>query len=149
MSDRKTTASPGTFQRFLARSLEVLESELPAGYAAVVERLGSAAVQIEVDGERLGVVGNNGRLRIVSHVLRPTAAARGTSRALREILEGERTLESAVLAETIDLQGTLVALAAFHETLHAYFNAAVRCPSFAALLDQYFEAQARSELETH
>jgi hypothetical protein len=72
--------------------------------------------------------------------LHPAASARGTSSALRAILEGDHTLDSAILADAITLQGSLLQLAAFYETLHAYFNAAVRCPSFAKLLDDYLDS---------
>jgi hypothetical protein len=130
----------GCFQRFLLRSLEVLKRELPAGYADVASRLGRRAVKIEVDGERLCLVGNGVELSLAPTPLHPAASARGTSGALRAILEGSHTLDSAILADTITLQGRLPQLAAFYETLHAYFNAAVRCPSFAQLLDDYFES---------
>lgn len=130
----------GRFQQFLRRSLEVLERELPAGYADVASRLGSRAVKIEVDGERLCLVGNGVELSLAPTPLHPAASARSTASALRAILEGEHTLDSAILADTITLQGSLPQLAVFYETLHAYFNAAVRCPSFAQLLDDYFES---------
>ena len=134
------TDSPDTFQRFLRRSLDVLQRELPAGYAEVATRLGRRAVKIEVDGERLCLMGDGSELSIAPIPLRPAASASGTSAALRAILEGKHTLDSAILADAITLQGTLPQLAAFYETLHAYFNAAVRCPSFAQLLDDYFQS---------
>lgn len=127
------------FQHFLQRSLDVLQRELPLGYGEVARRLGKRAVKIDVDGERLCIVGDGAELAIASTALRPTAAAFGSSRALRAILEGEHTLDSAILADAITLQGPLPELAAFYETLHAYFSSAVRCPSFAQLLDEYFQ----------
>jgi hypothetical protein len=144
----------GRFRHFLRRSLEVLERELPAGYADVASRLGRRAVKIEVDGERLCLVGNGVELSLAPTPLHPDASARGTSSALRAILQGEHTLDSAILADAITLQGSLPQLAAFYETLHAYFNAAVRCPSFAQLLDDYFEStspplERKSELAYH
>ena len=136
----ENTSDQGRFRHFLRRSLEVLEDELPAGYADVASRLGRRAVKIEVDGERLCLVGNGVELSLAPTPLHPAASARGTSSALRAILEGDQTLDAAILADAITLQGSLPQLAAFYETLHAYFNAAVRCPSFAKLLDDYLES---------
>lgn len=135
-------ASPciGAFERFLTRSLELLARELPLGYADVAAHLGELRVKIEVDDERLGIVGDGVELTVVRTVLAPAARARGSSPALRSILEGEQTLDEAILADAIFLQGSLPSLAAFYETLVAYFNAAVRCPTFASLLDEYLGA---------
>jgi hypothetical protein len=137
-------ATPGTFQRFLARSLEVLQRELPAGYADVATRLGRRAVKIDVDGERVCLTGDGTELSLAAIPLHPAASARATATALRSILEGRHTLDSAILADAITLQGALPQLAAFYETLHAYFNAAVRCPSFAQLLDDYFQSTSET-----
>ena len=144
--------SSGAFREFLGRSLQTLEAELPAGYAAVAASLGQRDVQVEVDGERLAICSNGARLVIVDGTLRPSALARGTTSALRAILEGAHSLESAVLAELIHLQGRLEDLAAFYEALRSYFNAAVRCPSFAQLLADYLAATTASDsnrLESH
>ena len=116
------TDSPDTFQRFLRRSLDVLQRELPAGYAEVATRLGRRAVKIEVDGERLCLMGDGSELSIAPIPLRPAASASGTSAALRAILEGKHTLDSAILADAITLQGTLPQLAAFYETLRLCFS---------------------------
>lgn len=136
----------------MRRSLEVLARELPHGYARVAALLGGLRVTIEVDDERLGVVGDGAGLTVVSQVLSPAATARGSSDALRGILEGRQTLDHAILTDAVLLQGSLPALAAFYETLVAYFNAAVRCPSFAALLDEYLGPPRAPEvrrLEAH
>ena len=136
----ENASDQGRFWHFLRSSLSVLEHELPAGYADVASRLGRRAVKIEVDGERLCLVGDGVELSLAPTPLHPAASASGTSSALRAILEGSHTLDSAILADAITLQGSLPQLAALYETLHAYFNAAVRCPSFAQLLDDYFES---------
>jgi hypothetical protein len=132
--------SSNRFEHFLQRSLDVLQRELPRGYDEVARRLGKRSVKIEVDGERLCIVGDGVELAIATSALHPAASAVGSSVALRAILEGVHTLDSAILADAITLQGSLSELAAFYETLHAYFSSAVRCPSFAQLLDEYFQA---------
>lgn len=137
--------SSGSFRDFLGRSLQTLEAELPAGYAAVAGCLGERDVQVEVDGERVAICGNGRRLAVVDGSLKPAAYARATTGALRAILEGAYSLESAVLAELIHLQGSLEDLVAFYEALKSYFNAAVRCPSFAGLLADYLAATAATQ----
>jgi hypothetical protein len=144
---RALNSQHGSFERFLRRSLEVLSRELPHGYARVVALLGELRVKIEVDDERLGVVADGRDLSVVPSVLAPSAVARGSAAALRSILEGRQTLDQAILGDAIFLQGSLLSLAAFYETLVAYFNAAVRCPSFAGLLDEYLGPAGGSSSE--
>jgi hypothetical protein len=134
------------FRCFLERSLVTLQRELPQGYAKMAECLGQRDVAIDVDGERLAIRGDTRTLAIVDGSTHPDARAHGSTAAIRAILEGERTLESAVLAELIHLQGSLDDLVAFHAALHTYFSAAVRCPSFAGLLTEYLNASAQGAL---
>lgn len=129
-----------SFRHFLTRSLATLEAELPSGYAAMALALGRRDVDVEVDGERLAICGNARYLAIADAAIKPTAQARASSAALRAILDGSYSLESAVLADVIELRGALDDLVAFYEALKAYFNAAVRCPSFAGLLAEYLAA---------
>jgi hypothetical protein len=128
------------FRKFLVRSLGTLERELPAGYRAMVQALGQRDVQVEVQREQLAICCDGTRLAIADATLKPAARARASYAALRSILEGEHSLESAVLAELLDLRGALPDLVAFYEALRSYFNAAVRCPSFAGLLSEYLNA---------
>lgn len=134
----------GNFRRFLARSLETLRSELPVGYAAVAAGLGRREVRVQVDGEELAICSDGRQLTLVDAALYPVAYAQATTAALRSILEGEESLENAVLAQRIHLQGCLDDLVAFYEALRSYFNAAVRCPSFAGLLREYLLATRNS-----
>jgi hypothetical protein len=131
-----------SFRHFLRCSLATLQAELPSGYAAMAEALGRRDVDVDVDGERLAICGNARHLAIADAAINPTAYARASNDALRAILNGSHSLESAVLAELIELRGPLDDLVAFYEALKAYFNAAVRCPSFAGLLAEYLAAAA-------
>jgi len=125
------------FRHFLERSLVTLRSELPHGYALVAARLGRRSVDIGVDGEALAIHGDGATLRVdgVSGVA--SADAGGAMGTMAEILDGTLPLNDAILSGRIHLRGKLDDLAAFFEALQTYFGAAVRCPSFAGLLDDY------------
>lgn len=130
------------FATFLTRSLSVLEVEHPQGFAHVASLLGSREVWLEVDGERIVVCGDGTSVRTRLRGARAAAYASTTSTTLAQILNGEIHLDRALLDERILLKGQLSDLAAFYEALQAYFNVAVRCISFAALLSDYFKQVA-------
>lgn len=125
------------FTRFLRRSLEVLEAEAPRAYALVSERLGARAVSIQVGAECVGIQATKGRL-VASRSLPSGTHARASLSTLRALLDGERGLTDAILAEEVVLIGELEDLVQFYEALLTYFRGAVRCPSFASLLDRFF-----------
>jgi len=125
------------FRQFLERSLVTLRGELPNGYALVAARLGTRSVDIGVDGESLSIHGDGASLRVTDVRGAPSADAGGAMGTMAEILDGTLPLNEAILSGRIYLRGKLDDLAAFFEALQTYFGAAVRCPSFAALLDDY------------
>lgn len=131
------------FTRFLRRSLDVLEVEAPQAYALVGERLGARVVSIQVDAECVGIEVRSSRL-VVSRSVPSGTHARASLGTLRALLDGERALTEAILAEEILLIGVLEDLVQFYEALLTYFRGAVRCPSFAPLLERFF-AEAGGE----
>lgn len=128
----------GTFTRFLRRSLEVLEAEAPRAYVLVSERLGARVVSIQVGAECVGIAVSSGGRLVVSRSLPSGTHARASLEALRALLEGDRGLTEAILAEEIVLIGALEDLVQLYEALLTYFRGAVRCPSFAPLLARFF-----------
>ena len=57
-------ANDTSFVRFLARSLALLQDELPWAHRAVSDRLGGRAVLLDVDGETVWVGSAPGRLEL-------------------------------------------------------------------------------------
>jgi hypothetical protein len=127
------------FSAFLLRSLDALEAEHPKGFAYMADCLGQREVWLEVDGDRVVLESDGESLFRRPRGTHPSAYARASQRALVAILSGEISLDEAVLEERILLQGRLDDLVAFYAALQAYFNVAVRCPSFAALLGDYLQ----------
>lgn len=140
------TAPPRGFAEFLRRSLSLLSTHATPAYAEVAKKLGSGVVALEVDGEALSITARQGRIEVIANSHdrtthaqpRSTAArARTSRRALVALLEGRVDLVQAVWQDAVELQGPLEALLRFYDALRAYFRAAVGCPEFAALLDEY------------
>jgi hypothetical protein len=129
-----------SFSDFLARSLELLALDAPASYAAVASKLGSMRVNIEVDGERLGVQAHAGRLVVGVPSHSAAAEAGATRRALVRLLSGDLGLTEAILADEVRLQGALEHLVAFYEALLGYFRGAVASPAFPGLLDAFMDS---------
>jgi hypothetical protein len=131
------------FSSFLLRSLDALEAEHPKGFAYMAGCLGQREVWLEVDGDRVVLESDGEALVRGLRGTHPSAYARASRSALVAILSGEISLDEAVFEERILLQGRLDDLVAFYTALQAYFNVAVRCPSFAALLGDYLEHVAK------
>jgi len=123
-----------TFAWFLARSLELLEAECPAAYAAICRKLGERRVAIRVDGERVGVGSSSGRLSIDQSTAPAVAEAVASRTALLRLLDGKSTLTQSILTDEIILSGAIDDLVPFYEGLIAYFHGAVRSPGFPRLL---------------
>jgi hypothetical protein len=126
-----------SFFHFLRSSLGLLERDLPSGYAVVCARLGKREVAVDVDGEASSLSCDGRRVVVLEAPRTPVARAVSTRAALTDLLAARTTLLDAALADRVLLVGALSDLIAFHGALVAYFSAAVRCPSFPALLEDF------------
>lgn len=131
-----------SFSRFLARSLALLEDELPDFYCRVPKAIGMRRVLLHVDDERIGVISGARRLSLTMEMTSPDVELRTTRSAIVRLVDGTDSLVDAILADRVVLRGTVDDLIAFHDGLMAYLHAAVRCPGFQELRDEYL-AEAR------
>lgn len=129
--------SPRSFTTFLARSLALLEDEMPSAYSAVASHLGGREVLLHVDEETLSVRGAGERLHLSFVGTAPVVELRTCRDVIAALIEGEITLLDAVLSERLVLVGSVDDLVAFDAGLIAYLNGAVRCPAFPNLRDDY------------
>jgi hypothetical protein len=132
--------SEPTFRGFLSRSLDLLERESPTAYTAIISQLGEMSVRIEVDGERAGVHCVGRRLLIGPAGHLPRATAKTARRALLRLLAGKCTLADAILADEIELCGSVDDLITFYEALLKYFRGAVGSPGFPKLLNAFLDS---------
>jgi hypothetical protein len=128
----------------LAESFAVLAAELPAAYERMSAKLAGQSVSLNVDGERFVVAFAEGKaqVRVVGEGEKGeelSAPVRITTsrRAILEVIDAERSLAEAVLADEVDVMGDLERLVEAREGLLAYVHGAVRCPSFPALLKRF------------
>jgi hypothetical protein len=126
----------------LDESLSVLQREQPASYARLCETLAGLHIEIGVDGEWMIAGFEPGGHRVAATIAAAgTAAAGARFRASRtavlDVLDGRLTLAEAVLSGRLEAYAPLARLLELHDALLLYVNAAVRCPSFPALLDRF------------
>jgi hypothetical protein len=127
------------FASFLQRSLTILRSEHPSGYLHMAALLGQREVWLEVGEDRAILCGDGTLIRARPRGQRAAAHARAAPAVLAAILSGELLLDEALVSEHIVLTGHLDDLVSLYEALQAYFNVAVRCVSFAPLLDEFLD----------
>ena len=127
-----------SFVAFLARSLSLLEAELPQIATRVAASVGARNVACQIDDERFGIVSDGKCLRVITQPAAKSEVEIATTRAvIRTLLEGETTLEDALWNERILLKGELDDILAFNDGLHVYLCGAVRSPSFPDLMSDY------------
>lgn len=136
------------FASFLQRSLTILRAEHPSGYLHMATLLGQREVWLEVGEDRAILCGDGTLIRARPRARRAAAHARAAPAVLAAILTGEVLLDEALLSERIVLTGHLDDLVALYEALQAYFNAAVRCVSFAPLLNEFLDHLAAGTRES-
>lgn len=133
-----SSSAPANFVGFLARSLALLEAELPLFHARVAEAVGVKNVACRIDDEEFWILSDGKRLCLTTHRCSKYEVEIRTSRALiRALLEGELTLEDALWSERILLKGELDDILSFNDGLHVYLCGAVRSPSFSDLMSDY------------
>lgn len=129
------------FASFLARSILVVEREQGRIYERLALSIRDLSVVCEVDGERIRMVSDGKRLRlseIADGVDVPQNVILRTSRGvIRQLLQGEVTLERAVWNDAVFLKGELEHVLAFYDGLQLYFAAAVRTPAFPLLMRDF------------
>lgn len=127
-----------SFLGFLARSLALLEAELPQVAGRVAEAVGPRNVSCVIGDERFTIQSDGRRLRLSRDLSEKCQVEIATTRAvIRALLEGETTLEDALWQERILLKGGLEDILAFNDGLHFYLCGAVRSPSFPDLMSDY------------
>jgi diacylglycerol O-acyltransferase / wax synthase len=124
-------------------SFEVLRLECPAAFSHVCRRLASRTLALEVDGDTVVLAFRPNTVEVVPALERPDLRLSTTSDAILSILSARWTLEEAVRADAIVLNGGTEDLARFHDALLDYVRGAIRCPSFPGS-DDFQRALGRS-----
>jgi hypothetical protein len=133
-----------SFSMFLSRSLTILELESPGAYRAVVEVLGNRSVNVQVDGELVGLLTVRQRIVTAPPLDAPTTVAITSRKALCRLLRGEQDLTQAILNDEVSLFGSLEDLTTLYDALVCYFRGAVRSPGFPPLLDEFLGLHLRT-----
>lgn len=127
------------FGTLLADSLAVMAAESPLHAAALAAALGAAPVDFAVGAERVRVWRGPGGRVVVGPVGGGAPAVRVvTGRAeILALLDGRRSLATAVREGALDLYGTPGEIARFIDVLVIYLHGAVRCPGMAGILARW------------
>lgn len=126
------------FTEFLARSLTALARDVPMLHRRLAAQMTGRPVRLAVDGPEIEVVSDGEALQLLPAEGPPPAVRLCTdAAAILRMVDGERSLEDAVLGDEVELFGAAADLAAFHADLTLYLHAAVRCPALGGLLREF------------
>lgn len=140
--------SGASFSEFLKRSLAVIARDVPPLHRRLAAHLRDRPVRVAVAADVVDIVSDGERLEICAADGPPPAVRlRTESAAILRLVDGERSLEDAVLADEVELFGAAADLVTFHESLVLYLQAAVRCPALVRLLREFRAATAIREKE--
>lgn len=122
---------------YVAGSLRVLRAEMPGAYRLLCGMLAPREVLIVVDGEQVPLRFAASEARVLDRPQEPRVLARTSRRAILDVVDARMSLQEAVDAGVLLLEGTAEDLSRFHEGLLTYVRGAVRCPSFPSILDRF------------
>lgn len=129
---------------FVERSLQVLQQEMPDAYYLLCGMLAPRELLLVVDGEQTPLAFTPSAARLLPAPQQPLVTLRTGRRVILDVIDARLTLQEAVAANAIVLQGAVDELALFHDALLTYVRGGVRCPSFPHLLARFRQSPAPS-----
>ena len=127
-----------SFSEFLKRSLAVIARDVPRLHLRLAAHLRERPVRVAVELDVVDIISDGERLELrAADGPPPAVRLRTDSAAILRLVDGERSLEDAVIFDEIELFGAPVDLVHFHESLVLYLQAAVRCPALVRLLREF------------
>jgi hypothetical protein len=137
------------FGDFLARSLAVLEREMPRSHARLCAVMRDRCAAFRVDGPPvLLAFGDGGPTLGPLAGTAPGVECELSKQTILDLVDGRLSLEEAVRGDRFLLRAPVRELQVFFEALQLYFRGAVRCPSLPVLLEAYRRGGAAVEPET-
>jgi hypothetical protein len=138
------------FGDFLARSLAILERERPRHYAALCAAMRDRVALFRVDGPPVLVSFGEGRATVDPVITRAPVGIESalSKQTILDLLDGELSLEEAVLSDRFFVRAPVSELHVFFQALLHYLRGAVRCPSLPTLLAAYRRGDAPAAART-
>jgi hypothetical protein len=133
------------FFEFMKESLNALSEEVPEAYEALVERLGTLSVDVEVDGACRTLSTTRGRITLAASTGYAPVLIRTRREIIRSLLDAERSFLDAALSDDAFVRGAPADVVVFHDALLTYVAGAVRSRTMPRLLDAYFSDEDLSE----
>lgn len=126
-----------TIRHLLERALQTLAVELPSGFTRLCSVGRGSSIELGIDDERFLVVFDDTGgvdLTDADADADPATVHLTTSRAtVAAVLGGGLSLTDAVDTDRLSIQGPVDRVVQLHDTLVAFMQGAVRCPSMAAI----------------
>ncbi len=140
--------SGASFSEFLGRSLAVIARDVPPLHRRLAAHLRDRPVRVAVEADVVDIISDGEALELRPADGDPPAVRlRTDSSAILRLIDGDRSLEDAVLADEVELFGAAADMVLFHESLVLYLQAAVRCPALVRLLREFRAATSIREKE--
>jgi hypothetical protein len=125
------------FFEFLGKSMRLLERETPQRYRAIRESIGTLRARLTADdATRVVSFDRSGFAALAATSTSDVEARFGRGVVLR-LIDGETTLDQAILDDALYVRGSVEAVERFHAAVSLYVEAAVRAPGFVSLLEAY------------
>jgi hypothetical protein len=136
---------PTDFFGFLTESLDLLDKESRESYLRLVSALGGLRASISTGAKKRLVYFDGDRFVVATDLLNPDIEVVFRDDAVIDLIDGNCSLEQAVLNDAIFVRGAMSILEKFYFALGIYLQCALRSRSFPALLSRYRQAVATEE----
>ncbi len=139
-----SAGQPLSTTRFVTRSLQILQREMPVAYYLLCGMLAPRELLLVIDGEQIALSFTLADARVLPAPGQPVITLQTDRLTILDVIDARLTLKEAVTNDAIVLQGAVDELALFHEALLTYIRGGVRCPSFPHQLALFRQASEHS-----
>jgi hypothetical protein len=121
-------------------ALAIVRREQPKLARRMAETLGSVVIRAEVDGESFEIVARRDEVGArAPRTPAPDVLARTSRATIRAVLGGAKSLDEAILDDSVELFGAPDQLVQLEDLLALFVNAAVRSPSMTELWERFVD----------
>jgi hypothetical protein len=134
---------PESFGAFVAEALEGVKRDAPACAASMARSIGTTRVDVHVDGETIAIWCEGAEIELARReppylrTLAATASLTTTSRALLDLLDGRRSLLSAVASNEVRVRARPVDAAGLFDALSRFVEGVARCNGAASSIERF------------
>jgi hypothetical protein len=131
------TARPGPVARLLVEALLALQREVPACHEAARRALVGKRARCRIDRESFVAIFGPREIAIVTSTVRADVNVTLSRRTILALVRNQRSLDSAVLAGDLRIQGAMEDVSRLGRSMTAFLHGAVRSPSMPGIYARF------------